>query len=140
MLRSTENLIYALRATDPRREDRRYQTEWKRQQRETRRAAGLCIICGSSPPSDDLASCAECRIKLRAGQGALRDRRRAEGRCIRCGSLDHTSGDHFGRIRDGLTAAGKCIQCRRRPPFRDRRKCRRCLRADAERQAARRVR
>ena len=131
-------MILALRATDPEHRRKRANTEHQRQRRKRLRAAGLCVHCTAASP--DTVVYESCSRKSAALQKELHARRRAAGQCIRCGSSAHTTADHYRRIRDAKTAAGKCIGCRERPRFRDRKRCRRCLHADAERQAQRRAR
>ena len=137
MLRSTENLIYALRALDPKRKQRleaaRRQRDWKRR----RKAQGLCTQCGRGASRPGGVRCQACTETNRQRVKEFRAERERRGLCRQCGK-PHPRRDHERELYAARRAAGKCYRCGRRPPFRDRCACRPCLQRLAE--TAQRVR
>ena len=55
-----------------------------RRRSEARKAAGLCIRCGHTPPEDGRSMCEPCREDRRAAKRTLHHDRRAAGLCVKC--------------------------------------------------------
>ncbi len=136
MHRTTENLIYALRATDPQRKARLAQARGRRERKLRLRDAGVCVQCGQELDRDG-SRCTRCvDLSARLIQEHRADRK-ARGLCRQCGR-PHPHQDHERERREKRKASGLCVRCGKRPPFRGRVACRECLqRSAASAQAAR---
>ena len=63
---------------------RRSARERSRRRSEARRAAGVCIRCGHTPPDQGRAVCEPCRDDRRLAKRALHAERRTAGLCVKC--------------------------------------------------------
>ena len=88
---------------------------WKNQTQARRRAAGLCVDCGS-PEAAGRIRCPE--HAARSSKSTLRSRARRTDRCYRCAApraagrrycQDHL--DAVNQVRRERRAAGRCVDC-----------------------------
>ena len=63
---------------------RRADRERSRRRSEARRAAGICVRCGNTPPAEGRAMCEPCRENRRQAKRDRNRDRRAAGLCVNC--------------------------------------------------------
>ena len=111
---------------DPEAGKRRNRERFRERMNE-RRAANLCLGCGSVSPVPGRTTCEPCAGKRRAKERARNGKLKAEGRPRRCPEKSREAGRrHYRRKMDRRAAEGLCRRCGKLPPAPGRINCHEC--------------
>ena len=106
---------------------RRRNRERFRERMNERRAANLCLACGSTPPAPGRTNCEPCAERKRTRDRERNARLKAGGKPRRDPDRAREAGRRHYRRKMAARAAGNaCRRCGRRPPASGRKNCHEC--------------